>query len=326
MYKYILTSLLILFTFIQVIAQDTSSAKQNYLQGKEMYEAARYDFAMEILKPLTSPSNKSTYTPYAAYYYSLAAMNKGYRYLAEEMLKYLINHYEDWENIDHAKYWLSKIYFDEEEYSNGLAYINEITSPIIKYQTNELINSTFNNTDSVQLLTELYEVYPNIEGLAIVLADKISNQPLMEQDRDLLLSIIEKFNLNKNKYNFIEEFESQIKESYNIAVLLPFMIEDIIPSNLRRSNQFVLDIYEGIIIGLKRLESKGIQVNVFAYDTERDARVTQELIDSGELDGMDLLIGPLYPETVKLVSDWAIRYWLFVKFPKPSVTGLSLKT
>jgi hypothetical protein len=149
--------------------------------------------------------------------------------------------------------------------------------------------------------------YPNIDGLAIILADKISDQPLMEQDRHLLLDIIEKFNLNKDRYNFIEEFESQIKDSYNVAVLLPFMLKDIVPSNLRRSNQFVLDIYEGIKIGLQRLERKGVQINVFAYDTEKNAQTTMDLIESGELDGMDLLIGPLYPETVKLISEFSLE-------------------
>jgi hypothetical protein len=307
MYRYILTSFLILSAFIQANSQSISSARETYLQGKEMYAAARYDFAMEILKPLTLPSNKSIYTPYAAYYYSLSALNKGYKYLAEEMLKYLIDHYKNWENIDHARYWLSKIYFEEEDFSLAISKINDISDPNIKYQCDELIKLTLAETDSIELLTALYEEFPNIDGLAILLADKISNQPLMEQDRDLLLSIIEKFNLSKDKYNFIEEYESQIKTSYNVAVLLPFMLKDIVPSNLRRSNQFVLDIYEGIKIGLERLERKGIEINVFAFDTERDARIIEALITSGELDGMDLLIGPLYPETVKLISEFSLE-------------------
>jgi len=307
MHKYLLTSFLILIAFTAAISQGVSPAKQDYLQGKEMYEAGRYDFAMEVLKPLTMPSNKSVYTPYAAYYYSLSAINKGYRYLAEEMLKYLIEYYPNWENIDHTRFWLSKIYFDEEDYRSGLANINDISNPEVKYQCDEFIKTTFNEMDSIELLEELYQEFSNIDGLAIILADKISDQPLMEQDRDLLLSIIEKFNLSKDKYNFIEEFDSEIKESYNVAVLLPFMLNDIVPSNLKRSNQFVLDIYEGIKIGLERLKQKGIDINVYAYDTERDAATTLALIESGELDGMDLLIGPLYPETVKMVSEFSLE-------------------
>ena len=305
MYKYFLTGLILLLSIIQVRSQNT--VEQNYLQGKEMYQSGRYDFAMEILKPLTLPSNKSTFSPYAGYYYSLAAIENGYTFLAEEMLKQVIIQYPDWDNIDLARLWLAKVYFDEENYLDGLASINDIKDPAIKQQSDELIRSELSDVDDVDTLTNLYNQFPYLDGLAITLADKISNQSLMMQNRALLLEIIEKFNLDKEQYNFIEQFESVKKESYNVAVLLPFMLEDINPNNLRRSNQFILDIYEGIKLGIKTLRERGIDINLYAFDTEKDAFATQELIESGELDGMDLLIGPLYPETVKLVSDFSLK-------------------
>lgn len=305
MYKYFLTGIILLFNIVQVKSQN--STEQNYLQGKEMYESGRYDFAMEILKPLTLPTNRSQFSPYAGYYYSLSAIEKGYTFLAEEMLKQTITQFPNWENLDLARLWLTKVYFDEENYPSGLAIINDIKDPKIKQQSDELIKSDLAKVEDAELLTDLYYLYPNIDGLAITLADKISSQPLMKQDRALLLEIIEKFNLNKEQYNFIEQFESVKKDVYNVAVLLPFMLEDIVPNNLKRSNQFVLDIYEGIKIGVNSLRERGINVNIYAFDTEKDANKIQELIDSGELDGMDLLIGPLYPETVKLVSDFSLK-------------------
>jgi hypothetical protein len=296
-----------MLTCYPVFSQVQNTARQNYLQGKEMYETGRFDFAMEILKPLTLPTNKSVYAPYAAYYYSLSAIEKKYTYLAEEMLKRTIEQNKEWEYIDLARLWLAKIYFEENEYMLGLDVIYDIIDPAIRQKCNELIKSTFVIIEDVDSLTDLYIQYPTIEGLAIILADKISLLPLMEQDRNLLLDIVEKFNMNKETYNFIDEFESVKRSSYNVAILLRFMLNDIIPSNLRRSNQFVLDIYDGIKVGLDRLRRKGININIFAYDTERDADVTMKLIESGELDRMDLLIGPLYPETVKLVSEFSLK-------------------
>lgn len=307
MYKLLLTGFLLILSISYTRSQIRHTFQQTYMQGREMYDEGRYDLAMEILKPLTLPSNKSIYSPFAGYYYSLAAIEKGYTYLAEEMLKNTIDEYSDWENVDLTRLWLAKMYFIEQEYEKGISVINDIIDPDIKQMSNDLIKSTFTDMEDVEMMTDLYFSYSNIDGLAIILADKISGQPLMDQDRDLLYSIIEKFNLDKDKYDFIEEFESIKKSSYNVAVLLPFMVRDIIPSNLKRSNQFVLDIYEGIKTGLDRLKNKGIIINVYAYDTERDAKNTQRLIDSGELDGMDLLIGPLYPETVKLVSDFSLK-------------------
>ena len=307
MYKYLLTSFIALFAFSLSHSQVQHTAEQNYLQGREMYQTGRYDFAMEILKPMTLPTNKSEFSPYAAYYYSLSAVEKGYIYLAEEMLKYATTQYQKWDKVDLLKYWLSKIYFDEGDYDSALQIINDIIDPSIRHYSNELIKSTLWETDSVEILTNLYLNYPNNDGLAVVLANKISKQPLMDQDRKLLYDIIEKFNLNKNEYDFIDELESIKKPVYNIAVLLPFMTHDIVPNNLRRSNQFVLDIYEGIKIGTEELRDQGININVFAYDTERDENRTRELIESGELDGMDLLIGPLYPEPVRLVSEFSLK-------------------
>jgi hypothetical protein len=305
MYKYFLTGLILLLTIYQGKSQN--SAEQNYRQGKEMYESGRYDFAMEILKPLTLPGNKSTFSPYAGYYYSLSAIENGYTFLAEEMLKQIITQYSDWDYQDLARLWLAKVYFNEENYVDALATINDIKDPAIKPQSDELIKSELSHLENVDTLTSLYNLYPYIDGLAITLADKISSQSLMMQNRALLLEIIEKFNLDKEQYDFIEQFESVRKEVYNVAVLFPFMLEDINPNNLRRSNQFILDIYEGIKIGINSLREKGIIINLYAFDTKKDAYTTRELIDSGELDGMDLLIGPLYPETVKLVSDFSLK-------------------
>lgn len=295
------------FVAISVYVQGQNTVKQEYIQGKEMYESGRYDFAMEILKPLTLPTNKSEYSPYAAYYYSLSAIEKGYTFLAEEMLKSTIEQYEDWENIDLVRFWLVKAYFEEENYGAGIKIMEEVQDTVVMRKGNELIKVTLSEIDEFELLMELYALYPDNEGVAIILADKISSKPLLEQDRSLLLEIVEKYNLNKDAYNFVENVESIKKPSYNIAVLLPFMLKDIVPNNLRRSNQFVLDIYEGITIGLEDLKNRGINLNVFAFDTERNANTTRRLMESGELDGMDLLIGPLYPETVKLVSDFSLK-------------------
>ena len=320
MYKYFLTGLILLFSIFH--ARSQNSAEQNYLQGKEMYESGRYDFAMEILKPLTLPTNRSIFSPYAGYYYSLSAIEKGYTFLAEEMLKQTITQFPDWENLDLTRLWLAKLYFDEENFASALATINNIKNPEIKQQSDELIKSDLAVVEDVELLTDLYHQYPNIDGLAIILADKISSQSLMLQNRTLLLEIIKKFNLNKEQYNFIDQFESVKKDVYNVAVLLPFMLNDINPNNLRRSNQFILDIYEGIKVGINSLKERGISVNLYAFDTEKDAYKTQELIDSGELDGMDLLIGPLYPETVKLVSDFSLKKRINIFNPLSSNSNL----
>ena len=116
MNRYYLTGLLLTISLGLAFAQRTNTFKNDFNHGKELFTMGRYDLAMEVLKPLTLPTNKSIYSPYAGYYYSLSAYQKGYSYLSEEMLKSILDIYPDWEKIDLVRLWLSKIYFEEEDF------------------------------------------------------------------------------------------------------------------------------------------------------------------------------------------------------------------
>ena len=85
--------------------------------------------------------------------------------------------------------------------------------------------------------------------------------------------------------------------------LLPFMYDQFKRSNEKKN--FVIELYEGIKLALKDIETKGINVEIFAYDTEKSATVTKNVLQKEELKGMDLIIGPLYSETIELVTKFA---------------------
>ncbi len=305
MHRYYLTSLLLTISLGLAFGQPTNSYKNDFSHGKELYSMGRYELAMEVLKPLTLPTNKSIYSPYAGYYYGLSAYKKGYSFLSEEMLKSILNIYPDWEKIDLVRLWLSKIYFEEKDYLQALAVIDKVKSSEINAKCEDLTRYEVSQIDDFEIVYELYQLYPENKALGEILADKIVNQPLLDQDRDLLRNLVSIFDLDKVKYKVIHELVSEKKETYNIAVLFPFMLEELNPTSLKMNNQFVLDIFEGIKVATRDLNTKGIRINVFAYDTERSAIKTQKIILSGELDGMDLLIGPLYPETVGIVSEYS---------------------
>ena len=305
MYKYYLTGLLFTLSIGFTLAQRNNTYKNDYDHGKELYSMDRFDLAMEVLKPLTLPTNKNIYSPYAGYYYSLSAYEKGYSYLAEEMLKSILNIYPDWEKVDMVRFWLTKIYFEETDFEKALDVIDNIKSSEIKEKSYNLVMYEIGKMDDYDTVYVLYQRYPGNQALAEILADKIVSQPLLEQDRDLLRNLVSVFDLDQNKYKVIHELVSEKKEEYNIAVLFPFMVEEINPTNLKMNNQFILDMFEGIKVARQGLKSKGINVNLFAYDTERSGSKTLEIIQSGELEGMDLIIGPLYPEAVNIVSEYS---------------------
>jgi tetratricopeptide (TPR) repeat protein len=307
MIRYLFIIGCLLTGFTNLLAQSNSSIRKEYLHGWEMYKTGHYDMAMEILKPLTLPNNESNYSPYAGYYYSLAAVEKGYHYLAEEMLKEILEKYPEWDQADFARLWLVRIYMMEREFKNAIASAMEIGKQTLRNKADDLVKNEMFEMDSLETVIGIYEEYPEYQALGEVIADRIVLQPILNQDREMLGEIVRKFNLDRDKYDVIDEISSVKKEVYNVAILFPFMLPDIVPSKVRRGNDFILDMYEGMKLAREDLAMKGIRINLYAFDTQMDAKVTQKLVNSGQLDGMDLIIGPLYPEPVKIVSEFSFN-------------------
>ena len=73
-----------------------------------------------------------------------------------------------------------------------------------------------------------------------------------------------------------------------------------------RNNKFIMDLYAGIMYSLSNLDSTNSLIEVFPFDTKRDPDVVNEIIDSGYLDGMDLIIGPLYSKPVSIIKQYCL--------------------
>ncbi len=307
MTRFIFIISIYLVSYTVLMGQSQSAVRKEYLHGWEMYKTGRYEMAMEILKPLTLPDNESAYSPYSGYYYSLAAFNQGYHYLAEEMLHSMLQKYPDWDQTDFVHFWLVKVYMVEREYLNGLANAVQVRKQPLKNETDEFVKQELFEIDSLDKLVSFYYQFPDYEALGEVIADRIVMQPILSQDRVLLTEIVQKFDLNRDKYNIIDEISSTKKEEYNVAVLFPFMLSDIVPNQVQRSNEFILDMYEGMKIAHNDLNKKGIKLNLYAFDTKMDSTTTRKIVQSGQLDGVDLIIGPLYPNPVRIISEFSFK-------------------
>jgi len=74
---------------------------------------------------------------------------------------------------------------------------------------------------------------------------------------------------------------------------------------VKKRNQFVLDMYEGMKMAVDTLNAQGIHLDLYAYDTDRTAEGTRSLLDMEELKSSDLLVGPLFQEQSKLVLEFS---------------------
>lgn len=121
---------------------------------------------------------------------------------------------------------------------------------------------------------------------------------------------------------------NNLKGSLNVAVLLPFYL----PENSRRSyidsskwlkgkrimkvisrpadwiydwSVDFVEMYEGILLATDTLRSMGLDINLNVFDIKSDTVELTNLINRGKLEGMDLIIGPVWSRNLSIVAAYA---------------------
>ena len=211
--------------------------------------------------------------------------------------------YPRWNKISEVHYWLAEVYFEENEFSKGIAYAIQSKNS----KADGLIDSYLANVTDIELLQTLYEEYPSNKIVASSLAQAISKQSLSERNYQLIGELIKKFDFSSEYFGLPDVGQSQLKESYNVAVMLPFLFESLENTRRIERNKFVLDLYKGVKIAVEELNSETQVVNLFPYDTRRSGEETEKILEREELKAMDLIIGPLYPDPFKLTSDFCYK-------------------
>ena len=124
----------------------------------------------------------------------------------------------------------------------------------------------------------------------------------------------------------------------NLAVLLPFYLDE----NTRRreidSSRIVrgkrtyteinrpadwiypgslgfLEMYEGILLAADTLRSLGLNINIYVFDIRSDTVEITRLINSGKLDKMNLIIGPVHSRNLAIVATYAGKLGIPVVSP-----------
>lgn len=101
--------------------------------------------------------------------------------------------------------------------------------------------------------------------------------------------------------------QPQVKQSdgstLRVAFLLPFML-DADKSIAVSSNRFY-DFYQGALMAIDSLRRTGVSVDVYTFDTNRNAEKLKSILLSPELKTVDLIIGPAYTDQIKPVADFA---------------------
>jgi LysM repeat protein len=152
-------------------------------------------------------------------------------------------------------------------------------------------------------------------------------QEVLEADQDTVLFEKEEQVVYLERPDEFTTFRN-LTGSFDVAVILPFyLLENAkrteIDSSaivngkrtyrvINRSDDWIyprslgfLEMYEGILLAADTLSSLGLNINIHAFDITGDSTQIIKLIRSGNLDNMDLIIGPVHSSNLIMVASYA---------------------
>ncbi|HOW42014.1 MAG TPA: LysM peptidoglycan-binding domain-containing protein, partial [Bacteroidales bacterium] len=132
----------------------------------------------------------------------------------------------------------------------------------------------------------------------------------------------------------------ELSGSFDVAVLLPFYFRENaariekdssrivkgkrIYKEIKRPDDWIypgsldfVEMYEGILLAADTLRSLGLDIKLHTYDIQVDTLELTRLINSGKFSDMDLIIGPVYPRNLAIISDYARNLGIPVVSPVP---------
>ncbi|MDO6391103.1 ABC transporter substrate-binding protein [Pontibacter sp. BT731] len=294
---------LLLAATLALPTQAQQDYSTTYSNGKVLIDQERYDKAMAELLPVTQAGPKNPYAPEASYLYAVAALNANKLPEARRMLQQLQGQHPNWPNQPEASYLLGNVLFEQGEYEQALAELNSIRSSKLQADAENLKRHYLMRITDRAAFEQLLQRYPDDKAVAHTFADKLLAGWYRPEDKTTLESIVSKHRLDRNRYLSANAMR---KQAYNVAALLPFQLDQDL-GQAARKNQFATDLYAGMKMAQDSLKREGININLYTYDAGTDTTAVKRLLETSELQGMDLVIGPVYRSSAKIVGRFAAQ-------------------
>ena len=116
---------------------------------------------------------------------------------------------------------------------------------------------------------------------------------------------IEKEQSNAEIFRKIEEEEEKNSaftgDALKVAVVLPFMLDTYSPTEQSR----MVEYYEGFLMAVERLKQYGYSFEIDTYDSGKASSSLAPLLDSGKLDGCNIIFGALHAKHNKELAQFA---------------------
>ena len=289
----------LLFPLASLIAQEDTT---NYQRAIRLIDEGTHDEAMELLRPYLDEEQYGNLSAYARYHFARAAYENRQYELVKSVLAELLAR-SAWERADEARYLLALTHFQLSAPSEALRQVDAIRDESVKREAHEA-SYNFLKVSSSSLLSLQYAAYPENLGLVMALKEKLESQrSLSSSEQEIYQEIRNAAYTQMGNGDKIAP-----DEVLDVAVLLPFNYDGGSGVNGLQKNNFVLQLYQGILMAFEEAKARGVAVNFRTFDTERSAEKVSQILRDPFLRKADVILGPIYPEETAEVATFAQLY------------------
>jgi len=292
MRKLTLIIFLIFFSSIAFAQSDYS----NFTKIKKLFNQKNYS---ELTNLNFNISSKSEFYPYYIFYRSISNYYLNNEDQSLNDLNEIIKSFPKWSQIDEVYYWIIKIIIGKESIETTLNYFNKIKNIQIQEDIYSMIEPEIKKISSFNQLKTLYKNYANNKIIAKYYGRSLLKEYLSDEIIDEITEILD---LVERDELFVVE-----NKKFRVAVLLPFMFDGFDNDNFIKNNNFIMDLYSGILFGHKNYDSINSMIDIIPFDTRRDPIVVRKIIQEGNLDNVDLIIGPLYGKPIEIIKQFCLE-------------------
>ena len=99
--------------------------------------------------------------------------------------------------------------------------------------------------------------------------------------------------------------------SLTAALILPFSLDD---STTTLQKQMI-EFYQGMLLALDRLKEENISVNLKVFDSQGEDKSLTPLLESGQLDDVDIVFGPRWTNQITEAARWSTAHQVPLVLP-----------
>ena len=288
--RKVLLVLSFIFSATFAVAQQAPAA---YLKAKSDLDAKEYALAKDGFKPFLDEATYGVVSHYAVFHSAEAALQLGQAPQAIELLTSLKE--KDWNKSEELTYLLALAYFQNNQLVEGLQALKGLTTEPYLTKGYRATFAYLQSASSNFLITPPLNELRDNQGFTAALAYVLQKKPILSsEERGVLNQLIQ------------SGAQPALKDKIlDVVVILPFTSSSDPTISDLESNNFLLELYQGIALEAASLRSKGVAIQLHTFDSKRDLNYLNALVKDPTVLAADVIVGPIYPEESELISEFA---------------------